>query len=116
MQLLGVEFLAGVVAQGGFSAKMVFNEHGAIFFPVDRQHRDQKTALVSYEDDYAGNALAAMLKPGAIEIRYHRDFGDKRVAQIVGTLLAEPALALLRGWRVTYQGRALRIAVAGGAA
>lgn len=114
MQLLGVEFLAGVVAQGGFSAKMVLNEHGAILFPVEKQHRDQKSALISYEDDYAGNALAAMLAPGSIEIRYHRDFGDEQVARIVGALLAEPALALLRGWRVTYQGRALRIATAGG--
>jgi hypothetical protein len=53
---------------GGFSAKAVFNQHGVIFFPVDRQHRDQKAPGISYADQSAGNALAVMLSPGMIEI------------------------------------------------
>lgn len=110
MLLVGVEFLESLTRQAGFEAKLVCNEHGAIFFPAHFQHRDQKATQVSYEDDYAGNALAAMLTPGRIEIRYHRDFSDARVAQLVGAVLADPRLALLRGWRVTYQGRPLHVA------
>lgn len=107
MLLVGIEFLNFVLAQGGFSAKLVVNDHGAIFFPVNQQHRDQKLEGVSYEDDYAGNALAAMLSPGRIEIRYHRDFSDDRVARVMQKLLDHPELADLRGWQVTYQGRVL---------
>ncbi len=74
------------------------------------QHREQKAPQISYEDDYAGDALAAMLAPGRIEIRYHRDVSHERAAQIMRVLLAEPRLAFMRGWHVTYQGRTLRIA------
>ena len=88
---------------------MVFNEAGAIFFPANLQHRDQKAAQISYEDDYAGNALAAMLAPGRVEIRYHKNFSDERVTQIVRNLMTEPSLAFMRGWQVTYQGRALLV-------
>ena len=77
---------------------------GAIFFPTAQQHRDQKAPGISYEDDYRGNALAAMLAPGRIEVRYHRDFTDLQVAHIIATLLADPRLSFLCGWRVTYQG------------
>lgn len=48
---------------------------------------------VSYEDDRRGNALAAMLALGRIEIRYHREFSDGRVERLVST----------RGWVVTYR-------------
>ncbi len=109
MFLSGVEFLEALSRQAGFSAKMVLNEAGALFFPTDRQHRDQKGPQISYEDDYAGNALAAMLAPGQIEIRYHRDFPDRRVARLARALLAEPSLAFMRGWHVTYQGRTIRL-------
>ena len=107
MLLSGVEFLASQVARGPFSAKMVFNANGALFFRADQQHRDQKASGISYEDDYAGNALAAMLSPGKVEIRWHRDFSDQRVAEIIGALLAQPPLSFMKGWQVTYQGRAL---------
>ncbi len=33
MMLIGVEFLQSQIAQGGFLAKLVLNEKGAIFFP-----------------------------------------------------------------------------------
>jgi len=110
MLLSGVEFLEALTKQVGFSAKMVFNDAGAIFFSSNLQHRDHKARQISYEDDYAGNALAAMLAPGRIEIRYHKSFSDGRVAQIVRALLAEPRLAFMHGWQVTYQGRTLRVA------
>jgi hypothetical protein len=107
MYLSGVDFLESLVKQDGFSAKMVLNDAGAVFFSSHGQHREQKGPEISYEDDYAGNALAAMLGPGRIEIRYPRDFTDARVARLVGTLLSEPRLAFMRDWQVAYQGRTL---------
>ena len=109
LPLYGVEWLEATVAKGGFSAKMVCNEQGAIFFPANLQHREQKVENVSYEDEYVGNAVAAMLAPHSIEIRYHRDFTDERIRRVVSGLLAEPRLAFMRGWRVTYQGRDVRV-------
>ena len=107
MKLIGVEFLNSQLAQPGFTGKAVFNRQGIIFFPTSEQHRDQKVAGISYEDDSAGNALAAMLSPGKIEIRNHRDFSEPLVAQIVLNLMALTELAMLRGWQVTYGGRNL---------
>lgn len=109
MLLLGLDFLEAQLRQPGFSAKAVLNERGVIFFAVHREHRDQKTEGISYADDYAGNALAAMLAPGRIEIRFHRAFNDARVAALVRDLLADPRLAGLRAWVVTYQGRTLHL-------
>lgn len=104
MHLSGVQFLSSLVAQGGFSAKMVFNQNGAIFFPVNQQHRDQKANGISYDED-KGNVLAAMLAPEKIEIRYQKNFSDQRVATMVSSLLAQSELSFMRGWQVYYQGR-----------
>jgi hypothetical protein len=107
MKLIGVEFLNSQLAHPGFTVKAVFNRHGIIFFPAIEQHRDQKVAGISYEDDSAGNALAAMLTAGRMEIRNHREFSEPLVAQVVLNLMALPELAMLRGWQVTYGGRNL---------
>ncbi len=64
---------------------------------------------ISYEDNYAGNALAAMIRPGAFEIRYHKSCSDRRVAQIVNAIATETGFEILNTWRVTYQGRLLTI-------
>ncbi len=98
MYLSGVQFHSSLVAQGGFSAKMVFNQNGAIFISVSQQHRDQKVDSISYEDNDIGNALAAMLAPEKIEIRYQKNFSDQRVAIIVSSLLAQPELSFMRWW------------------
>ena len=66
-----------------------------------------KHASISYEDDYKGNALAAMLAPGKIEIRFHESYSDGCVITIVKTLLSSPELSFMAGWQVTYQGRTL---------
>jgi len=110
MVLLGIEFMLSLVKEDHFSAKMVFNESGAIFFRVNQQHCDQKAEGISYEDNYKGNALAAMLAPGKVEIRYHQKFSDNRVASIMVSLLEHPRLSFMKGWQVTYQGRALSVA------
>jgi hypothetical protein len=108
MMLIGVEFLQSQLTQDGFLAKVVLNDKGALFFPANQQYRDQKAPGISYADESAGNALAAMVLPGKIEIRNHRNFSEQRVGEIIEALLTKPELAILRTWRVTYRGRHLR--------
>lgn len=110
MLILGADTLANWLASSTpFTGKAVFNESGAIFFSAMRQHREMKAEGISYEDDYKGNALAAMLAPGSFEIRFHKAFPDGTVARIVAALVVQTELIALRGWRVTYQGRELLI-------
>jgi hypothetical protein len=90
-----------------FSAKMVFNDRGAIFIPVKDEHRSAKSDGISYKDNYEGNALAAMLSPGKLDIRYHADFTDSRVREIIGKLVSDPDLSFMGSWAVFYQGRQL---------
>lgn len=103
MLILGLESLTP--DNPCFTAKAVLNHHGIIFLPVKHQHRDRKATNISYEDDYKGNALAAMLAPARIEIRYHKSFTDAEVSNLLTTLTAHPDLAFMRGWSATYQGR-----------
>lgn len=106
MQIIGLDQIRNLIDSGeGFEAKCVFNRSGAIFFPVQQQHRDQKVTGISYEDDYKGNALAAMLTPGRFDVRYHARYSDKDVTAIVTALAAMDGLAFLSQWGWTYQGR-----------
>ncbi len=105
MQIIGADFVRDLADAGGFSAKMVLNEFGANLFPVTSEHRAQKAIGLSYEDDYRGNALAAMLAPGRIEVRFHRDFADARVTHILDGLLVQEPVAFMRDWSRLYQGR-----------
>lgn len=107
MIIIGTEFIEPLLHQQYFSAKMVFNSHGVIIFSVHQEHRSQSAANVSYEDNYKGNALAAMLAPNKIEIRYHKSFTDNRVAEIINALKQEPNLSFMVNWKTTYQGRLL---------
>lgn len=107
MIVQGAEHLEDVMAGRVYDAKMVFNDRGAIVFSAKRQHREMKAEGMSYEDDYQGNALAAMIRRDAIEIRFHRAYDDRSVIRIVAALLATPELACLGMAAVTYQGRPL---------
>lgn len=109
MQIVGFEWLLSLAEQGGFSAKLVCNENGAIFFATTLQHRDQKITGVSYEDNYVGNAVAAMVSPGRIEIRFHRDFSEERIRSVVRSLLADSRLSFMVKWQVTYQGKPIAL-------
>jgi hypothetical protein len=111
MLLLNLPHLHALTTAHTHSAKMVFNAHGAIFLPTNHQHRDHKAEGISYEDNYKGNALAAMLFPGRIEVRYHSAYTDADVARILRTLLAHPSLATIAGWQATYQGRPLTLSL-----
>lgn len=108
MLILGLNWLQ--LNHPGFTIKAVLNHHGIIFFPINQQHRERKAANISYEDDYKGNALAAMLTPGRIEIRYHKAFIDAEVSEVLAALTAHPDLAFMRPWSATYQGRPIAFA------
>lgn len=105
MNIQGIDYFNEITTQDHFVAKMVFNNNGAFIFSAKQEHRNAKLPNMSYEDNYKGNALAAMLEPGTIEIRYHEGFPDEEVAAIVGRLLKQESLAVMRSWKVTYQGR-----------
>ncbi len=109
MIVCGAEHLEDLTAGRVYDVKMVFNDHGAVVFPAKRQHREMKAEGISYEDDYRGNALAAMIRRNTIEIRFHRAFDDRAVAGIVSQLLATPEFVCLSNAQVTYRGRALTV-------
>ena len=109
MKITGADYLQRLLPTGNFTAKMVFNDQGAYTFSAKFQHREMKAPGISYEHDGRGNALAAMLMPGLIEIRHDKRFNDDRVTGIIRKLLASPELAVMKGWKVTYQGRSLAI-------
>ena len=88
---------------------MVFNRWGAVVFSVGEQHRDVKGPGISYEDDYKGSALAAMVRRDGIDVRFHRDFDDRAVVGILRELMALPEMAWLAEARVTYQGRLITV-------
>ncbi len=108
MRIIGWERVLQLLDDSHYQFKIVLNEQGAIFLPVSEQHRDTTAEGISYRDNYQGNALAAVVTPGLIEVRYHAAFDDARVCRIIANLLAEPQLSGLAGFRATYQGRPLR--------
>jgi len=109
MYLAGVDYINSLMKQETFTAKMVFNGSGAIIFPVRQEHRDYKADCISYEDNYGGNALAAVLDRGKIEVHYHKKFSDELVSHIMRTLVSQPDLEFMKTWDVFYQGRKLAL-------
>ncbi|HEV7556913.1 MAG TPA: hypothetical protein VGO00_15710 [Kofleriaceae bacterium] len=107
--VLGLEHLVALADGTAFEAKMVINERGAVFGPVSTQHRDLRAEGIVYADDYKGNAVAAMLAPDKIEVRFHKAFTDDDLVRLIRALAAEPDLGFIRRWRATYQGRLLNI-------
>src|SRR6186997_2325767 len=92
-------------AQG--TLKFILNDTGIYFFPATQQHRDTKLSGLSYEDDYRGNAVAGLVMPGRIEIRFHKDFSDDRIRAIWRKVLSCPELATAKFGALYYQGREL---------
>lgn len=79
-----------------------------LFFPVTSEHRDQSGPNISYADNYKGNALAGMISPDRIEIRYHQDFIDEQVSEILSRILSHEQLACIAKYEALYQGRQIR--------
>ncbi|MEK7950744.1 hypothetical protein [Luteolibacter soli] len=107
MKVFGLESLSPYLAAEGYFVKCVLNSSAAVFFPGTIQHRDVKQEGVSYEDDYRGNAMAATITPGMIDVRFHRDYPDEMVRSISKRLLALPEMAWAKEFMVRYQGRVL---------
>ena len=107
MKAVGLETISQEISTAGYFVKCIVNTSAAIFFSGSIQHRDVKLEGVSYEDDYRGNALAATITPGKIDVRFHRDYSDSSVCSVFERLLALPELSWAAGFTVRYQGRVL---------
>lgn len=92
------------------SFALIANDTAAHFFLRTTEHRDVKLLGLSYEHDSAGNALAALVKPGCIEFRFHRKFSNARVRAIAKRICSHPDAAFALSFAVTYQGRLLTAA------
>lgn len=71
MIIHGADLLAGLIDECYPDIKAIFNNVGILLFPSSNQHREQKAIGLSYEDDSRGNALAAIIRLNAIEVRRH---------------------------------------------
>jgi hypothetical protein len=108
MIVIGAEDLAArLAAEPLRQQKALLNEAGIVIFPASTQHATVKVQGISYEDNYRGNALAAVFDANKFEIRWHRDFSADRVKQLVVDLRKLPQLAALTGLTITYQGKAI---------
>ncbi|MCA9235570.1 MAG: hypothetical protein KDA44_08855 [Planctomycetales bacterium] len=109
MIVYGFDSIAPMLEQDGYLFKMLANDSGVVFFPHTKEHRDATQPGIKYADDSRGNALAAMVKPGRIEIRSHRQFTDERVKRLIDRILLLPELEFARSFVFTYQARTLAL-------
>ncbi|MFO0943644.1 MAG: hypothetical protein U0930_23155 [Pirellulales bacterium] len=107
MIVYGYESIAHLLSQEGYLFKMLLNDVGVVLFPHTTEHRDATHPGIMYADDSRGNAIAAMVKPGRIEIRHHQQFSDQRVKRLVEQMLELPELSFAKSFVVTYQGRVI---------
>ena len=105
----GFDSIAAMIEQDGYLFKMLLNDVGVVLFSHTTEHRDAGHPGIIYADQSRGNALAAMVKPGRIEIRYHQQFTDQRVKRLMEKILATPEFEFARSFAVSYQGRPLMI-------
>ena len=107
MNFYGLEFLQAALLEEHYFFKLVANDRGVYFFPHSLEHREARQPALRYEDDYAGNALAAIVKPRRIDFRFHRDFSAQRVRNIAERILSHPEIPWPENVAVTYQGRSI---------
>ncbi len=107
MNVTGLDCVEAAIGEESHLMKLIANEAAAHFFPYTTEHRDIRVSGLNYEDDSAGNALAAMVKPGVIEFRHHRAFSDQRVRAIAARIVADPVGEFASGHAIHYQGRIL---------
>lgn len=107
MNVDGFDTIAALLEQDAYLSKMLANERGVVLFPHTIEHRDAKQSGIQDADDSGGNALAAMVKPGRIEFRFHYSFSDERVRQLTKRMLTHPEMQFAAQAAVTYQARAL---------
>lgn len=107
MIVYGYDTIAHLLSQDGYLFKMLLNDIGVVLFPHTAEHRDVRLSGISYADDSQGNAMAAMVKPGRIEIRHHQKFSDQRVKRLVERMLELPEMSFAASFIITYQGRVI---------
>ncbi|MCR9211538.1 MAG: hypothetical protein NXI28_25215 [bacterium] len=107
MNIYDFDLISAQAESEYYQFKLIANEHGVVFFPHTTEHRDAGRPNIKYADNYAGNALAAMVTPGLIEFRFHKAFSDDRVRSIARQILSHPLLEFANGFKVTYQNRTL---------
>jgi hypothetical protein len=100
--------LEEVLAGAHYQFKATFNSRGVILFPMTRQHRETKAEGISYDDGPTGDALAAVISPGQIDIRNDPRFAAERVKRILEEILQDGRLQPLRSFTVTYQGKVIK--------
>ena len=108
MKIISADLLQEELERPGYFLKAILNEHGIAFFSRKTEHRTVKFDGMSYEDDYKGDALAAIITDGRIEIRNHRDYSGGRVGTIVSSLRERPELECIRDFSVQYRGEKLK--------
>ena len=107
MIVYGFDSIAPLLESDGYSFKLLANDAGVVLFPHTIEHRDATQPGIKYADDSRGNALAAMVKPGRVELRFHRGFSDERVKQLAERLLLLSELQFAVDATITYQARTL---------
>ena len=107
LKTIDLESIAKEIASDGYFVKCIVNSSTAVFFPGSIQHRDVKRLGVSYEDDYRGNAMAATITPGRIDVRFHKNYPDDMVRSIFSRLLDIPEMDWAADFSIRYQGRNL---------
>lgn len=101
MQIVNAELLSQITG----SVKFILNDSCIVFFPATQQHRDNKSHGLSYEDDYRGNAVAGLIMPDRVEIRFHKSYSDDRIRTIWRKVSSSPELARIQFGQLYYQGR-----------
>jgi len=101
MHVLGAQLLH---AHHG-NLKFILNDTGILFFAAAQQHRDVKTPELSYEDDYRGNAVAGLVLPDRVEIRFHQGFSPEHIRSLWSRVLTQAAIAREHLGPLYYQGK-----------
>jgi hypothetical protein len=96
------------VARPGYRFKVVFNARGIIFGPMSLQHTELRAPNIAFQGDEAGNAAAAVIFAGRIEVRAHPAVSADAARGALERLFAQlPALAPLKGFEIVYAARKL---------
>ncbi|MBA2113121.1 hypothetical protein [Bremerella alba] len=107
MHVYGRDSIETILQEDSYLFKLLVNDHGVLLFSRDTEHEQISEPDIRFETDSVGNALAGVVKPGHIELRYHDDFGDERVRLLMQRVIELPEMAFAQSFEVVYQGRVL---------
>lgn len=91
----------------GYRFKAVFNARGVVLGPMAVQHTELRGTGVAFKGDATGDAAAAVIYGGRIEIRAHPALPPEAARGALERLATLPALAPLVGFELIYAGRKL---------